>query len=159
MLGIHPWHLHCTWCVLFQSTQNLCTKNVILSSDSWSAIFVSARRLCFAPRPSVCVSVCPSVRVSTICLLPAILRRRWLVRRQNWHTHSLEANAEPLPDSFHIGLLLRHHEAMFCHRPCGICLLPAILRRRWSAHHQNGHTHSLRANAEPLPHSFHIGLL
>ena len=79
--------------------------------------------------PSVSVCVCVSVRVSTICLLPAILRRRWPVRRQNGHTHSLEANAEPLLDSFHIGLLLCHHEAMFCHRPCGICLLPAILRQ------------------------------
>ena len=58
----------------------------------WLNFIVSARRLCFAPGPSVRASV---------RLLPPNLRRRWPDHSQILHPHSLDSNSEPLPNISH----------------------------------------------------------
>ena len=60
--------------------------------------------------PETLFSLCPCVRPS-VSLLQANLRRHWPDRCKTTHTHSLDANSEPLSCIFHLALLQRHHEA------------------------------------------------
>ena len=76
--------------------------------------------LCFALRPCVCPSVCPSTPSVRYQLISGTVNP--VDAKHCAHTHSLDTNDDPLPQIFQNGLLSRHQEADFfgyyCSRFC-----------------------------------------